>query len=241
MSLAARVTEVGTIELWCQSRTDDRRWRLQIQLRGPAGSWPPAAPVAGEETDRVVIEQSELDAAIAAIRAAFEPARGSPASPGDGRAGAIGQAARRGARRPPRPVASVGTASLGGSRSSNWPKAAQEPAARVALVQPRRVLPASRPWLSARRYPDQGPLADLSSRREAYQGRPVLGRVVDPLAAGGGGAERPHHEEIYRRLAPFLLPAKGASPAKKAGRPKPEPHELAEMWRCAASLERLGT
>ena len=37
VSLAARVTEVGTIELWCQSRTDDRRWRLQIQLRGPVG------------------------------------------------------------------------------------------------------------------------------------------------------------------------------------------------------------
>ena len=54
------------------------------------------------------------------------------------------------------------------------------------------------------------------------------------------GLSRPHHEEIYRRLAPFLLPAKGSSPAKKAGRPKPEPHELAEMWRCAASLERLG-
>ena len=34
VSLAARVTEVGTIELWCQARTDDRKWRLQIQLRG---------------------------------------------------------------------------------------------------------------------------------------------------------------------------------------------------------------
>ena len=53
------------------------------------------------------------------------------------------------------------------------------------------------------------------------------------------GLARPHHDEIYRRLAPFLLPVKGTSPAKKAGRPKPEPHELAEMWRCAASLERL--
>jgi hypothetical protein len=53
------------------------------------------------------------------------------------------------------------------------------------------------------------------------------------------GLSRQHHDEIYRRIAPFLLPAKGSSPSKKAGRPKPEPHELAEMWRCAASLERL--
>ena len=42
VSLAARVTEVGTIELWCQSRTDLRRWRLQIQLRGPGRSAHPA-------------------------------------------------------------------------------------------------------------------------------------------------------------------------------------------------------
>jgi hypothetical protein len=53
------------------------------------------------------------------------------------------------------------------------------------------------------------------------------------------GLARAHHDEIYRRLSTFLLPAKGTSPAKKTGRPKPEPHELAEMWRCAASLERL--
>ena len=53
------------------------------------------------------------------------------------------------------------------------------------------------------------------------------------------GLSRPHHEEIYRRLAPFLVPVKGSSPSKKAGRSKPEPHEVAEMWRCAASLERL--
>jgi hypothetical protein len=55
------------------------------------------------------------------------------------------------------------------------------------------------------------------------------------------GLSRPHHDELARRITPFLLPAKGTSPSKKAGRPKPEPHELAEMWRCAAGLERLGS
>ena len=52
VSLAARVTEVGTIELWCQSRTDDRRWRLQIQLRGPVGAArSPRGSVTGDESD----------------------------------------------------------------------------------------------------------------------------------------------------------------------------------------------
>ncbi len=53
------------------------------------------------------------------------------------------------------------------------------------------------------------------------------------------GLSKQHHEEIARRVTPFLLPAKGTSPSKKASRPRPEPHEMAEIWRCAASLERL--
>ncbi len=87
VSLAARVTEVGTVELWCQSRTDDRRWRLQIQLRGPGRPADrPGYRSTGEETDRVVIEQSEIDAAVEAIRAAFQAGTSSapthPARPG---------------------------------------------------------------------------------------------------------------------------------------------------------------
>ena len=95
VSLAARVTEVGTIELWCQSRTDSRRWRLQIQLRGPAGQLAAHGPVTGDESDRVVIEQSELDAAMAAIRDAFDEAQRLAASaPGeDSSARAAGEAA----------------------------------------------------------------------------------------------------------------------------------------------------
>ena len=52
------------------------------------------------------------------------------------------------------------------------------------------------------------------------------------------GLNRAHHDEIHRRCSPFLLPARGPAP-KKLPRPKPEAHELAEIWRCAASLERL--
>ena len=46
----------------------------------------------------------------------------------------------------------------------------------------------------------------------------MLGRVVDPLAARGRRPVAPHHDEIYRRLAPFLLPAKGTQPVQE-GRP----------------------
>ena len=42
------------------------------------------------------------------------------------------------------------------------------------------------------------------------------------------GLARPHHEELARRVLPFLLPGKGGAAGKKGGRPKPEPHEMAE-------------
>src|SRR5262249_10479034 len=49
-----------------------------------------------------------------------------------------------------------------------------------------------------------------------------------------GGLNAQLQATLYNRLRPALLPAKG-----KAA-PKPAPNELAEMWRAAASLERLG-
>ena len=237
VSLAARVTEVGTIELWCQSRTDDRRWRLQIQLRGPAGQPVPRGAVTGMESDQVIIEQSEIDAAIAAIRSAFQ---GGATSSGDPHG-------------PSRLVKRL--EELLDAPRDQWP-----PSALRALWEPLRDLADHRlktpqhesRWFNLAGFvlrPGRGyPLDEIRIKAlwpHFHQGIRhakevqcwaewwILWRRV------AAGLSRPHHEEIYRRLAPFLLPIKGSSPGKKTGRPKPEAHELAEMWRCAASLERL--
>ena len=53
---------------------------------------------------------------------------------------------------------------------------------------------------------------------QARQGRAVLGRVVDPLAAGRGRAVAAHHEEIYRRLVPVPAARQGR-PARQEGGP----------------------
>ncbi len=147
--LAARVTEVGTVELWCQSRQDDRRWRLQIQLRGPGGSpsAPRGGPLTSEETDRVVIEQSEIDAALNAVRTAFETTH-----PGDQDGPArLSQTPPRGnPRRPSRPVAPLGPARPLGTAPRPRRKPLPERATRIPLVQPRRLLPSPRHGLSAR-------------------------------------------------------------------------------------------
>jgi hypothetical protein len=232
--LAAKVTEVGTIELWCQSRTDDRRWRLQIQLRGPSGSPTSRGPIAGGEADHVVIEETELDEAVAAIRTAFGP----EATEGTGPSRLIKRLEE--VLQVPR---------------DQWP-----PSALRAMWDPLRDLAEARlkgprhesRWLNLAGYclrPGTGfPLDEVRVKAlwpTFHQGVRhvkdvqcwvewwVLWRRV------AAGLNRAHHEEIYRRLAPFLLPGKAGAPAKKGGRPRPEAHETAEMWRCAASLERL--
>jgi molecular chaperone DnaK (HSP70) len=237
VSLAARVTEVGTIELWCQSRTDDRRWRLQIQLRGPAGQPAARSTVTSEEADRVIIEQSELDTAIAAIREAFE----SPATAASSETG------------PARLVKRL--EELLDVPRDQWP-----PSALRAFWEPLRDLADQRtknPQHESRWFN----LAGFSLRPgRGYPLDEIRLKALWPLFHQGvrhqkvvqcwaewwilwrrvaAGLSRQHHDEIYRRIAPFLVPVKGSSPSKKAGRSKPEPHELAEMWRSAASLERL--
>jgi molecular chaperone DnaK (HSP70) len=239
VSLAARVTEVGTIELWCQSRADDRRWRLQIQLRGPAGQPAAAGKIVGDESDRVVVEQSEIESATAAIRASFDHPGAAPSAPGEDSGPARLVKRLEEVLEIPR---------------DEWPpsalRALWEPLLESADKRLKGPRHESR-WLNLAGFflrPGRGfPLDDLRIKAlwsVFHQGVKhtkdvqcwaewwILWRRV------AAGLSRPHHEEIHRRLAPFLLPAKGSSPAKKAGRPKPEPHELAEMWRCAASLER---
>ena len=238
VNLAARVTEVGTVELWCQAKADARRWRLQIQLRGAAdASAAPKGTVADVETDRIVVEQGELDAAVAAIRAAFE----APASAANAEGG------------PARLVKKLEEV-LDVARDG-WP-----PSALRAFWEPLRDLADHRlrsprhesRWFNLAGYalrPGRGfPLDEVRIKAlwpAFHQGVRntkdvqcwaewwILWRRV------AAGLTRAHHDEILRRLLPFLNPPKGSTPAKKAGRPKPEAHEIAEMWRCVAGLERI--
>ena len=183
--LAAKVTEVGTVELWCQSRTDDRRWRLQIQLRGPSGTPTPRGPV-----DR---------------------RRGRPRSSSSSRS-STRRSRRSGRRSAPSAHRRRSTARRGWSSGwkrcldvprDQWPPSAlrafweplrdvgraavKSPAARVALVQPGRLLPPARDRLPARRDPDQGPLAGRSTRGSGTPRTCSAG----PSGGSSGGGSRP--------------------------------------------------
>ena len=234
--LAARVTEVGTVELWCQSRTDDRRWRLQIQLRGPEAAAPAArGPVTSEAADRVVIEQTEVDAAAEAVRVAFN---GNPPEE----------------HGPARLVKRL--EELLDAPRDQWP-----PSALRSLWEPLRDL-ADRRNRSPRHESRWFNLAGFCLRPgTGYPLDEVRIKALWPVFHQGvrhvkdlqcwaefwilwrrvaAGLSRAHHDEIGRRLVPFLTPQNGATASRKLARPKPEPHELAEIWRCAASLERVG-
>lgn len=48
--LGAKLTAVGTLEIWCDSKVSDNRWRLQFELRKSAApSAPRAATVIADE------------------------------------------------------------------------------------------------------------------------------------------------------------------------------------------------
>jgi molecular chaperone DnaK (HSP70) len=86
VKIGARLTEVGTLDLYCFSRETDHRWRLEFQVRDAAqGAAPPAdesgdggAAEPGAAIDRgVTIEESTVEELERVIRGGFEP--GGPA------------------------------------------------------------------------------------------------------------------------------------------------------------------
>src|SRR5207249_6936843 len=79
--LSITFTELGTLELWCESQVSDHRWRLQFQLRGhdeeqmetAAGAGEPAgasaAGAAPAEAAEAIIHDEAIAAGERAIRA----------------------------------------------------------------------------------------------------------------------------------------------------------------------------
>ena len=91
MELAVRLsvsfTEVGTMELWCESMSSPHRWRLQFELRGNRGeaaAVPSAKPVQPAE-----ISAESLEAARSAICATFTKSSNSEARDPAGLAGEL--------------------------------------------------------------------------------------------------------------------------------------------------------
>ncbi|MGO9240244.1 MAG: Hsp70 family protein [Bryobacteraceae bacterium] len=216
--LGAHLTEVGTLEIWAESKISEHRWRLQFELR---------KPVLAEQTTKArpaaLISAAAAAQAGELIRDTFE--RG--VLPPEGLPGRLEQALALG--------------------RNSWPLETirQLGDLLVELNEGRRRSPAHEVrWLNvcglclrpgfgypgddyrierARRVWAQG--LQFASKVECEtQWRIFWGRVA-------GGLNRNQQADVFQRLSAALLP-KGKPPRLNSSLGR-------EMWRCAASLELL--
>ncbi len=60
VTLFVKLTEVGTLELWCESRETSHRWRLLFDVRQPEAAGSDKPESAGTTVDAALIEQARL-------------------------------------------------------------------------------------------------------------------------------------------------------------------------------------
>ena len=222
VKLGARLTEIGTLETWCESKISDNRWRLQFELRKAA----PEQPT--ERKAAAVVSEQSLKASLELITAVFAPSSKSPIAPEE------------------LPARLEQTMGLG---RNSWPLSAirQMADAFLAAADGRKKSPAYEArWLNLCGFclrPGFGYPGDdfrIEQARKLFAAGLTYGNQVqceiDWWILWGrlaGGLNRNQQADIYQRLSGNLLPR---------GNKKPQRINAAllrEMWRTASSLELL--
>jgi hypothetical protein len=243
VTLAARSTEIGTLEIWCVAREGNNRWRLEFNVRdivrdqqdfedGPSGASAADKPAARQISD--VWLEDQVQEAARLIRATYTGLENSDPSARD--------------------LTRALEAALDAPRHE-WPtglcRRLWEFLAEVAEQRRRSPAHLSR-WYHLVGYclrPGFGDALDKFRVDQLWKlmhapPRVEAGRPVPRPVEGGadywimwrrvaGGLSGQLQQALSNRLRPALLPSKG-----KAG-VKPGANELAEIWRVAGSLERL--
>jgi hypothetical protein len=239
VTLAARSTEIGTLEIFCVAREGSNRWRLEFNVRDIVKE-PESAEGGADETRPAdhaptdVWPEEQVQEAARLIEATYNGTE--DAGPG------------------PKDLTKTLEAALDAPRHA-WPtglcRRLWELLAAVADNRRRSPAHLSR-WnhlvgyclrpgfgdsLDKFRVEQLWKLIHAPARADASKAAPR------PLEGGAdfwimwrrvaGGLSASLQQTLHNRLRPVLLPGKG-----KAGI-KPGANELAEMWRAAASLERL--
>jgi len=217
VKLGAKLTEVGTLEIWTESKVSDHRWRLQFELRKAASAETAGRPAA-------VITEESLIAAEALIAAAFS----------------------EGGLEPEQLPAKLEQA-LGLGRNSWPVSAIRKLADRMLeLADGRKRSPAHEArWLNLCGFclrPGFGFPGDdfrIEQARRIYaSGLQFANQVQNEIewwiywGRVAGGLNKNQQTDVFQRLSPALLP-------RAAKRQRVNPSLLREMWRAAASLELL--
>ncbi|MBV8902681.1 MAG: molecular chaperone DnaK, partial [Acidobacteriia bacterium] len=230
VKLGARLSEVGTLETWCQSKISDNRWRLEFELRKTAGAAPQTerSAIALERKAAAVVSEQALKSSLELISAVFSTTAKSPIAPEE---------------LPMRLEQSMG---LG---KNSWPVAAiREMADRfLAAADGRKKSPAyEMRWLNLCGFclrPGFGfPGDDFrveQARRLFTSGLTFSNQTqceIDWWIFWGrlaGGLNRNQQADIYQRLSGSVVPRGNKKPQRLNSA------LLREMWRTAASLELL--
>jgi len=219
VSLGARLTEIGTLEIWCQSKISEHRWRLEFQLRK-------AAEPEARKKPAAVISTEALTQATQALRSVF-----------------VGQVPDL----PPEQLPAKLEQLLGLSKNS-WPLGTIRQLADTLLevAEGRRLAPAFEVrWLNlcglclrpGFGYPGDDFRVE-QARRIGGSAPQFPGQVQDQIewwifwGRIAGGLNRNQQVAVYQQLASTLFP-------RGDKKPRVNTSLLREMWRAAASLELL--
>ncbi|MDQ2900415.1 MAG: hsp70 family protein [Acidobacteriota bacterium] len=220
VKLGARLTEVGTLETWCDSKISDNRWRLQFQLRKAASAAPaPARPATVVSEEAVALGCEKIAQIFYASKSDIAPEE-LPAK----------------------------LEQLLGLGRNSWPLTAIRQFCDVFLLhaEGRKKNPAHEVrWLSLCGFclrPGFGFPGDdfrVEQARRIYSaGMQYANQVQNEVewwifwGRIAGGLNRNQQVDIFQRISPFLLP-RGKKPQRVNS------SLLREMWRTAASLELL--
>jgi molecular chaperone DnaK (HSP70) len=234
VTLAARCTEIGTLELACVAREGQNRWRLEFNVRDIVkddGATARGGEPAAETAVTDVWPEAQVQEAARLIRGTYTVAEPEPR---------------------PQDLTKALEAALEASRHE-WPtglcRRLWEFLAEVAESRRRSPAHLSR-WYHLVGYclrPGFGDPLDKFRVEQLWKLLLAPRTGSGPrLPEGGadywimwrrvaGGLNAALQQALYDRLRPALLPGKGK------GGVKPGANELAEMWRAAGSLERLDT
>jgi hypothetical protein len=225
VSLGARLTEVGTLEAWAESKISDHRWRLQFQLRKSADISEMAPAVAAVRSTAVISPEAQANAE-ALIDEVF--GKSTSTLPSEQLPARLEQA-------------------LGLGRLS-WPLATIRTLADklLSLAEGRRKNAAHEVrWLNLTGFclrPGFGYPGDdfrIEQARRIYAGGIVFPNHVQCeidwwIFCGriAGAFNRNQQGDIFQRLSPTLLP-------RQKRKQRLNQSLYREMWRTAASLELL--
>lgn len=220
VKLGARLTEVGTLEIWADSRGTDHRWRLQFELRKAASSTEERSRPAAVISETAMQQVRELMAATFGPKSSITPEE--------------------------LPSKLEATLALG---RNSWPLSTirQMTDWLLEFSEGRGKSPAHEVrWLNLCGFclrPGFGFPGDefrIEQARRIYAGGMRFANNVESEVQWwifwgrvAGGLNRNQQTDIFQRLSPTILPRGKGKP------PRVNQSLLREMWRTASSLELL--